>query len=282
MSVSGIELETPDSAESLGLEKISGKLVQGPLPLYYQVATLLRNEILSGLWPAEGRLPTEEALVEKYRVSRPTIRKAKGLLAEEGFVRDIKGSGCYVNRPEAWNTTPPTVDNLNDIFHFGSRMSFKIHEFGMVSNTSDVESKLRNPSDRFVFQIKGVRHHLGQPMSFVVYYLPFRFGSRIPLESLDENPFIPQIERFAGIQVTEGIQTISLSRADEAAVRLLGIEGGAAVLLVESVYFDSEQQPVEYVRSQYADKLPYAVRVRRNSHSSGLRMDHGSSAGPGQ
>jgi GntR family transcriptional regulator len=153
------------------------------------------------------------------------------------------------------------VDNLNDIFHFGSRMSFKIHEFGMVSNSKDVESKLDNHSDRFVFQIKGVRHHLGQPISFVLYYLPFRFGSRIPLESLDENPFIPQIERFAGIQVTEGIQTISLSRADEAAARNLGIHTDAAVLLVESVYFDSKQRPVEYVRSQYADKLPYAIRV---------------------
>jgi GntR family transcriptional regulator len=248
--------------------KMSEKLIQGPLPLYYQVATLVRNEILSGVWPAESQLSTEDDLVKRYGVSRPTIRKAKSLLAEEGFIRDIKGSGCYVNRQENWNTTPPTVDNLNDIFHFGSKMSFRILEFGMVSNTMDVESKLNNHSDRFVFQIKGVRHYLGQPISSVIYYLPFRFGSRIPLESLDENPFIPQIERLAGIQVIEGIQTIALSRADETSASHLGIEAGAAVLLVESVYFDSGQQPVEYVRSQYAGKLPYAIRVRRNSLSS--------------
>lgn len=276
MTLLSVDFRKQDTVEQVVQQKISEKLIQGPLPLYYQVATLVRNEILSGVWPAESRLPTEEALVERYRVSRPTIRKAKSLLAEEGFIRDIKGSGCYVNSQETWNTTPPTVDNLNDIFHFGSRMSFKIHEFGMVSNSKDVESKLDNHSDRFVFQIKGVRHLLGQPISFVLYYLPFRFGSRIPLESLDENPFIPQIERFAGIQVTEGIQTISLSRADEAAARNLGIQTGAAVLLVESVYFDSKQRPVEYVRSQYADKLPYAIRVRRNSISStpGARTGH--------
>ena len=254
-----------------GHQKISEKLIQGPLPLYYQVATLVRNEILSGVWPAESQLPTEEVLVSRYGVSRPTIRKAKSLLAEEGFIRDVKGSGCYVNRQETWNTSPPTVDNLNDIFHFGSNMSFKIREFGMVSNTRDVASKLKNHADRFVFQIRGVRHFLSQPISSVIYYLPFRFGSRIPLESLDENPFIPQIEKLAGVQVVEGIQTISLSRADEAAAQHLGIEVGAAVLLVESVYFDPEQQPVEYVRSQYADKLPYAVRVRRNSLSTAPR-----------
>ncbi len=124
--------------------------------------------------------------------------------------------------------------------------------------------------DRFVCfcRSKGVRQYLGQPISSVIYYLPFRFASRIPLESLDENPFIPQIEKLAGIQVVEGIQTISLGRADEAAAEQLGLEKGAAVLLVESVYFDSDRQPIEYVRSQYANKLPYAIRVRRNSGSS--------------
>ena len=252
-------------ARNSDVQPMPEKLVQGPLPLYYQVATLIRNEILSGFWPAEGQLPTEEDLVRRYGVSRPTIRKAKSLLAEEGFIQDVKGSGCYVNRQETWNTTPPTVDNLNDIFHYGSRMAFKIDEFGMVSNTMEVESKLRNQSDHFVFQIKGVRKHQGQPLSSVVYYLPYRFGSRIPLESLDGNPFIPQIEKLAGVQVVEGIQTISLSRADEAAARHLKIETGSTLLLVESVYFDSEKQPVEYVRSQYSERLPYAIRVRRNS-----------------
>jgi len=275
MAVSGTDTNKGGGADNTGQHMMSEKLLQGPLPFYYQVATLVRNEILSGLWPAESQLPTEDDLVKRYGVSRPTIRKAKSLLAEEGFIRDIKGSGCYVNRQEYWNTTPPTVDNLNDIFHFGSKMSFRILEFGMVSNTMEVESKLNNPSDRFVFQIKGVRHYQGQPISSVVYYLPFRFGSRIPLESLDENPFIPQIERLAGIQVVEGIQTISLSLADEKAASHLGIDPGAAVLLVESVYFDSGQHPVEYVRSQYADKLPYAIRVRRNSLSAA------SSAGTG-
>jgi GntR family transcriptional regulator len=275
MAVSETAANKGGGVDNTGQHMMSEKLLQGPLPLYYQVAALVRNEILSGLWPAESQLPTEDDLVKRYGVSRPTIRKAKSLLAEEGFIRDIKGSGCYVNRPEYWNTTPPTVDNLNDIFHFGSKMSFRILEFGMVSNTMEVESKLNNPSDRFVFQIKGVRHYQGQPISSVVYYLPFRFGSRIPLESLDENPFIPQIERLAGVQVVEGIQTISLSLADEKAASHLGIDPGAAVLLVESVYFDSGQHPVEYVRSLYPDKLPYAIRVRRNSLSAA------SSAGTG-
>lgn len=260
--------ETEKVAQQLRKKKkVSEKLTHGPLPYYYQVAGLIRNEILSGVWRSEGRLPTEEELVKRYGVSRPTIRKAKRLLAEEGFIQDVKGSGCYVNSQDTWSTSPPTVDNLNDIFHFGSKMSFKIHEFGMVSNSKEIQGKLGTYEDRFVFQIKGVRQYLDQPVSSVTYYLPFRFASKVPLDSLDENPFIPQFEKLAGIQVLEGTQTISLGRADDATARHLGLEKGTPVLLVESVYFDSDSQPVEYVRSQYADKLPYAIRVRRNSVS---------------
>lgn len=248
----------------------STRLTQRPLALYYQVATRLRNEIIMGTWSPGSQLPTEDEIVKEYGVSRQTVRNAKEMLAREGFIRSIKGSGCYVKDSDKWKTMSPTVDNLNDIFHYGTRMSFKIHEFGMVSNSREIQNKLNNREDRFVFQIRGVRHFQGQPISCVVYYLPFRFASRIPLDSLDENPFIPQFEKLAGIQVTEGIQTISLGRADRTVAENLGLKKGAPVLLVEAVYFDSAQRPIEYIMSRYRKELPYAIRIKRHSGSSAL------------
>lgn len=245
-------------------KRVPNKLISGPLPFYYQVANLIRSDLLNGTWPTGSRLSTEDELTKRYGVSRPTIRNAKAVLADEGFIHSIKGSGCYVNSRETWKTQPPTVENLNDIFHFGSKMSFKIHEFGMVSNTEEIKSRLKNPQDRFVFQIRGVRWYQNQPISYVIYYLPFRFGSRIPLESLDENPFIPQIEKMAGIQVVQGVQNISLGQADNTAAKHLDLTEDHAVLVVRTVYVDEENQPIEYVETQYRSELPYSIRVRRN------------------
>ncbi|MCP4626549.1 MAG: GntR family transcriptional regulator [bacterium] len=241
----------------------SDKLISGPMPLYYQIANIIRNGILEGNWQPDSQLPTENGLSQKYGVSRPTIRNAKNLLAKEGFVRSIKGSGCYVNNQKAWKNPPPTVDNLNDIFHHGSKMSFKIHECGIISSTEEINHKLKTSHDQFVFQIKGVRWYRGQPISCVRYYLPYRFGSRIPLESLDENPFIPQLEKMAGIKVVEGVQNISLGRADNEVAKHLGLQEGDAVLNVKSVYFDDNQQPVEYLITNYREALPYSIRVKR-------------------
>jgi GntR family transcriptional regulator len=235
-----------------------------PLPLYYQVAQIIRNSIMDGTWPSGSRLPSEHELTRKYQVSRPTIRNAKAILANECFIHSLRGSGCYVNSKDAWKTQIPTVDNLNDIFYFGTKMSFKIQEFGMVANTEEIMINLKNPKDKFVFQIKGVRWFQNRPLSSVVYYLPYRFGSRIPLECLDENPFIPQFEKLAGIQVVEGIQYISLGMADAKVAEHLKIKRGAAVLVVKTVYLNGEQEPIEYVISRYRDKLPYSIRAKRS------------------
>jgi GntR family transcriptional regulator len=243
---------------------MSDKLTHGPLPLYYQAANLIRGGIMAGEWPSGSQLPTEDELARNYSVSRVTIRKAKEMLVEEGLIRSIQGSGCYVNDQETWNSKLPTVHNLNDIFHIGLKMSFKIHEYGMVPNSKEIKNKLSNPQDRFVFQIKGVRGYQGRPISYVIYHLPFRFGSQIPLDSLDDNPFIPQIEKLACVQVVEGTQTISLGRADRIVAQNLGLKQGSAILVVETVYFDEDKQPIEYVKTRYKDALPYSIRVRRS------------------
>lgn len=242
---------------------IEVRLNKGPLPRYHQVANLIRTEIMVGDWPPGSKLPTEKNLAEKYGVSRITIRNAKDLLSEEGFVRSAQGSGCYVNEQESWSSIVPTVDNISDVFHFGSRMSFKIHEFGMAANTPEVKRKLKNHDDHFVFQIKGVRSNKGRPVSCVTYFWPYVFGTRISMDSLDENPFIPQLEKLAGIQVVEGIQTISLDKADKQDAGHLDIQEGDPVLLVESIYFDEEDNVVEYVRSRYRDRVPYSFKVKR-------------------
>ncbi len=244
-----------------------------PLPLYYRVAERLREQILWGEWPPHHKLPTEAGLAEEYGVSRPTIRKAKDLLIREGLVRSIQGSGCYVNDPEHWTSAPPTVDDLDDVFRIGQGMAFKIHEFGLQVNNDAIKAKLNNDQDLYVFLITGVRYQHGEPISHVTYYLPRRLGAQISLESLDEGPFIPQFERLTGVRAVEGVKTISLGQVGERISRHLGLRPEAMVLVEETVYVDSTGKPIEYLITRYRDRLPYSIRVRRNSGAAGSKGD---------
>lgn len=64
-------------------------------PRYRAIAERLRDKITSEL-PVNGALPTEAELCAEYGVSRSTVRKALGLLRDEGWLEARQGSGWSV------------------------------------------------------------------------------------------------------------------------------------------------------------------------------------------
>ena len=56
----------------------------GPLPRYAQLAELLRQRIVRGIWPKGHKLPSIEALMQEFGIARVTVRQAVDLLARDG------------------------------------------------------------------------------------------------------------------------------------------------------------------------------------------------------
>ncbi|HEX3468967.1 MAG TPA: GntR family transcriptional regulator, partial [Candidatus Elarobacter sp.] len=65
--------------------------------LYEQIADRLRQTIIASDEP--GQLPTEEALVQLYGVSRSTVRKAVQRLVDESLLVRRQGKGTFVAQP---------------------------------------------------------------------------------------------------------------------------------------------------------------------------------------
>ncbi|MFE6691888.1 GntR family transcriptional regulator [Streptomyces sp. NPDC057743] len=70
--------------------------IQRPGALYQQVAAEIRSGITAGEYKPGSLLPSEAQLIERYGVSRPTVRKAIDALRAEGLVEVIHGKGSYV------------------------------------------------------------------------------------------------------------------------------------------------------------------------------------------
>lgn len=70
---------------------------QLPIPLYFQLKTLLLEEILSGRYGPDQRLPTEHELCDRYRISRTPVTRALTELADEGVIFRHRRRGSFVN-----------------------------------------------------------------------------------------------------------------------------------------------------------------------------------------
>ena len=71
-----------------------------PADLSAQIATAIRDEIISGRLIVDARLPSEAELADHFDVSRPTVREALKRLAAQSLIRTQRGAsgGAFVNR----------------------------------------------------------------------------------------------------------------------------------------------------------------------------------------
>jgi multiple sugar transport system substrate-binding protein len=68
-----------------------------PIPLYFQLKTMLLEDILSGRYGVGSRLPTEHELCLRYGMSRTPVTRALTELADEGVVVRQRRRGTFVN-----------------------------------------------------------------------------------------------------------------------------------------------------------------------------------------
>ena len=63
---------------------------------YKQIAEKLREIIQHNTRYGIDKLPTEQELCKKYRVSRQTIRQALDVVEKEGLIKRVQGSGSFI------------------------------------------------------------------------------------------------------------------------------------------------------------------------------------------
>ncbi|NIY67046.1 GntR family transcriptional regulator [Streptomyces malaysiensis] len=94
--------------------------IQRPGALYQQVAAEIRSGIAAGEYKPGSPLPSETQLIERYKVSRPTVRKAIAALRAEGLIEVIHGKGSYVRAlPAPAVTIERTITRSGKAFRTG-------------------------------------------------------------------------------------------------------------------------------------------------------------------
>ncbi|HWG60889.1 MAG TPA: GntR family transcriptional regulator [Streptosporangiaceae bacterium] len=73
---------------------------EGDIPVYVQLAGILRRQIETGGLAPHRPVPSKRTLTQAYGIAGGTVDKAMNLLRTEGLIKTVKGRGIYVTPPE--------------------------------------------------------------------------------------------------------------------------------------------------------------------------------------
>lgn len=65
-------------------------------PIYEQIVSQIKAEVISGSLPAGETLPSVRTLARELKISALTVKKAYDYLEEEGLVVTVHGKGSFI------------------------------------------------------------------------------------------------------------------------------------------------------------------------------------------
>ncbi|MCX6551611.1 MAG: GntR family transcriptional regulator, partial [Acidobacteria bacterium] len=245
--------------ERAGMDRgLAPGFVDRSVPLYYQLANLLTEKIMSRELHTGDRLPTEVELVEQYGISRITVRQALRVLEQEGLIRREVGRGTFVTDYRPFTGALKVEGSLEDVISLGQN-PVRVLDVRTVKAEPDDAEKLGIPVGSPLVRATRIRMYHDEPYSYIVNDLPHEIGKRFQKNDW-KGVVLKVIEEKLKPPLREAEQTVRASLADARLAQLLKTKVGAPLLAVERVVRTDHGRVVERVRIHYRSDI-YAMKV---------------------
>ena len=230
------------------------------IPLYHQIFLQVRDEILSGQRPFGSAVATEKELSKAYSVSRITARRALDELAQHHFVARKRRVGTTVIfRPPAKPFEANIDRAMDSLLEFGRVTKVRVLSIDTeVAAPSIAEAMHIEPGERVVRAAR-VRYLDGEPLGYVVSYVPTALSSHVTRAGLIKMPILKLIKK-AGYQLGKANQTIAAMLADPMICRVLAVEPRSAILRITRTVYDASATPVLLTIAHYRSDR-YQLRI---------------------
>jgi GntR family transcriptional regulator len=224
---------------------------ESKLPLYQQLYDILRGELTRGQWKPGDMLPAESELMQRYGISRITVRQVLDMLARDGLIYRQQGRGTFVAHPTIEQTQVRIVSFTEDMHQRGFRPGTEVLEAGLVPATADIAAKLAVEPGEVLAHLRRLRLADDEPMSIEDAYLVHRYFPGVLSGDYTISPLRRTLEEKYGVRLVRAKQVLRAVMAPSTLARLLSVRQSAALLFIERVSFSAQGVPVEFLRIHY-------------------------------
>lgn len=224
-----------------------------PIPLYYQLKTIIDTEIQKGNYRPGDLIPTEEELIAFFGISRTTVRQAVTELVQEGKLYRIKGKGTFVAKSKLNQDFVMRLESYNhQMARLGKRPSTEVLDFKLGVTPANVAEALQIKTKDPIIFLQRKRFADDAPIVVLKTYLPMpmcafvldhNFTTESLYDVLEEHG--PEFKVHHVVRVAEAI------KASPVVAKHLCIKTGDPILYFTSTAYTAAGIPIEYSRAFY-------------------------------
>tara|TARA_R110002167_G_scaffold349844_1_gene561823 strand:+ start:37588 stop:38430 length:843 start_codon:yes stop_codon:yes gene_type:complete len=243
--------ESPMSFDSKFASLNQSKLNdESPTPLYFQLFSLLKKNILNGSLEDGSQLPTELGLSEAFSISRITAKRALDELAAEGLVARRRAKGTHVtHKYQPKPVKAPLVGMLQELEFMGQHSEAKVIELINARPPRDIAEEFALAEGEVLLKLLRVRSRQNEAFGYYTSWSKGldKFNEKDSLESTT------RLETFRknGITIKHVKQILSASAATPDVAKELGVEIGFPLLSLTRHSYDENENLVDYLYALY-------------------------------
>ncbi|MCZ7647868.1 MAG: GntR family transcriptional regulator [Planctomycetota bacterium] len=228
-----------------------------PVPLYHQLAALLRRQMEDERWAPGRKLPSEHELCRAYRVTRPTVRQALEGLVREGRLVKRRGLGTFVASP------PPPVGLLALA---GSSEVFAARKLKLVTRVLDLRLSVEAPlvedePPRSWVRLLRLRRVNDVPALLERTWILAEAAPGLESANLENRSLYRTIEERYGLRVEGGVQRFGAAPARREVAEPLKVRRGSPILRVVRL-LDLTEHPNSFRVELFAAEGPFVLEER--------------------
>ncbi len=223
-----------------------------PIPLYFQLKTLLLEEIKSGKYEVDSLIPTEKEISEMLGISRTTVRQAITELVREGWLYRIKSKGTFIARKKINQDFLQRLETFSEQMNrIGVAPSTEVLKFETVQADREVAENLRIKEGDPVIYLFRRRFGDEVPVVTVKTYLPYEKCSFLMDCDFKNNSLYDSLAVRGATRIYSARRFVEAVAADSEDSKYLNIKKGAPVQLFHTIGYNQDGIPLEYSIARY-------------------------------
>jgi GntR family transcriptional regulator len=229
-------------------------------PKYAQVREAIL-ELIEGS-AAGAPIPPERALVERFGVSRVTLRRAVDDLVRDGLLVRRQGSGTYVAEPKIAQPVS-TTSFTQDMRRRGMTPSSRVLSFDRRPAEARTARRLHLSPGATVVELVRLRLADDEPMALETVLLPDELVPELEADDLVSRSLYALLDERYGHRVASVQQIIEPSVTNEDESAALGVPLHSPALLLRTTASGQDGRVLESARSLFrGDRYAIVAEVQ--------------------